>query len=190
MGDAEIDISKEADPFLRTYGRSIDFIAFYKGSALLKKANSRCSVSDKPIIEPGPDGDRPEIILAARIPGYGNKSSSTASIRTQKWGNIQAFAIYCPQFSNDDLRYRARLTSGAWTTWTTLGNFVETTVKGENLTGFSVRLAEAAAKQFTLTVVGIFREENDPVIVGNGEECTSRFPGNELYGMQIIVKGK
>lgn len=190
VADSEIDISREEDPFLRTYGRNMESIVFSKGSCLLKKISSHSQFSDQPIVELRQDADRPEILLVAHIGGIGDKSSTTSSIRTEKWGNIQGFTIYAPRFSADDLRYRARLANGAWTNWLPLGSFAGAAGRSENLTGFSVRLEDSITKLHNVTLVGLFREDKDPVLVGNGEDCVSRFQGNELFGMQIILERK
>jgi hypothetical protein len=181
----QIDISKEEDAFLRSYGRKIRSITFYRESCLIQ--NGYVETADKPLVEIPPDKHDGFSILA-HLGCYGDRKVQSSVICGRGTAqNIQGFAIYHDGIASDELCYRARLKNGTWTDWGQCGEFVGTRGTGEDLTGVSVRLAGRSQQAYSVKLVGAFRGETDNVIVGNGEECMSKSGNGQLWGMQIIM---
>ena len=90
----------------------------------------------------------------------------------------------------DEIWYRARLSNGIWTDWLGFGKLAGTRGKGEDLTGFAVRLGDKCQEEFDVKAIGAFRGEADNVVVGGGEDCVPKSGHGPLYGMQIIVRAR
>ncbi len=195
VADAEIDISAEEDPFLRTYGRAMRSITFYRRMCLIEKimpdTQSEYLVIGSPYIDISRDQDFLPLIVRAHIGNYGDFENERGCIGPLKIGhNIQGFSIFPPEDLACELAYRARLADGAWTDWASKGKFVGTMGKSENLTGFSIRLEEQDRKKFGLEAIGKFSGSSDLVVAHDGEDCVPTSEGGVLSGMQVVLRAK
>lgn len=186
VGDELIDISGEQDAFLKKYGRSIKSVVFHRHACLIQ--NGYRKTADKPFVVVRNDDSVNMISIRAHIGGYGDrKSDGPVILGRGEQQNIQGFSINVSSLLKDELSYRARLQSGAWTEWATNGEFVGTRGMSEDLTGFSVRLTGRAQKNYDMTVVGAFRGNSTNVNARSGEECVPSARSQKLWGMQIII---
>ena len=202
VGDDQIDIRDQEDPFLRTYGRNIHSLTFYRRACVVKK-NYRYNaprvdapgtesedISDTPLSDL-PAGDSPvSLSISCHIAGIGDRQSATGVLRVLPEDlSIQGFVIYCEDESvRPGLEYRARLADGTWTDWVSCGDFAGTMGASQNLTGFSVRLSGPAEDAYDMDVIGAFRGQADMVMAGNGDECIPESTANQLYGMQVLIR--
>jgi len=205
VGDDQVAISNEEDPFLRTYGRNIEFVTYYRRACLLRKnykANPHrvlgetpgaesSDVSDRPLIEElSGDGNRP-LSIVCHIGMIGNRQSSSGALTLLREDiSIQGFTIYSDDSLTDDLEYRARLADGTWTEWQHCNAFVGTTGRSMDLTGFSARLSKRAQSSYSMELAGQFRRETTTVKVEGGKDCVGAGGANQLYGMQITIRPK
>jgi hypothetical protein len=191
VADELIDIRLEEDAFLRTYGRRMRSINFYKHCCLLEKdeALRQQGLGGKPLVEMGAD---PTVVPVAVMAHIGQEGDiwNTISIRSLKEDyHIQGFAIEILDQSKIGLAYRGRLPSGDWSEWASNGEFVGTRGAASDLTGFTVRFADGSAQNFSLEITGEFVGAKELVTVRQGEDCTAG-DALKLRGMQIIVRAK
>jgi hypothetical protein len=204
VGDDQVDIASEEDPFLRTYGRNVQFLAFYRRACVVKKdyrPNPRRILEQIPGSESNDIRDTPltgvqdvdesgRLSLVCHIGEIANRQSSSGAMTVLRdHVNIQGFIFFADDSLNADLEYRARLTDGRWTEWVGCGQFVGTRGRAEDLTGFSARLSERSEKAYTLELAGLFRGQPAAVIVGGEGECVSEDHA-KLYGMQVVIRPK
>lgn len=193
VGDEKIDISKEEDAFLRTYGRAMASINFSRHVCLIKKLyqDNAITDSDKPFVPLDTLSPRIPVILLAHLGGSGDKTSQAGWLRaTRPRQAIQGFSLTVGGNGPCQLLYRARSTSGAWSDWATNGNYVGSRGRADNLTGLSVRLADSDKDKFELQVLcqfadscGIMEKQGDDDLIS----VSGRHP---LRGMQIILREK
>jgi hypothetical protein len=202
VADDAIDIAAEQDPFLRTYGQNIQSVTFYQGGCVVRKdyrENPRRvlppgpeagDIEDTPFADLPPADEMTGLALVCHISDVGDRMSTSGALKVlPAHANIQGFILYCADALGTKLEYRARMADGEWTGWVKSGQFAGTMGQGQNLSGFAVRIADPRDEIHDLDVVGLFRAEEDPVIVGNGEDCIPEFDvTGDLYGMQIIVR--
>jgi hypothetical protein len=202
VADDTVDISAEEDPFLRTYGRAVEFITFLRRACIVKKGGRPSSpyipgtrapeAAAQPLIPVA--GQSFPLSLACHIGMIGDWHSDTGAITSpdnngdNSGRDIQGFIIYDRSLAATALEYRARLADGGWTDWVTCGTFAGTMGLARPLTGFSARLPNAGNSDMTVRLAGLFRGQTDPVLVGNEEDCISDSGAGELYGMQCLVE--
>jgi hypothetical protein len=197
VADDQIDISKEEDAFLRTYGRAIQFMAFYRRACLIEKAhpqNVPRSNVGQPLVPIRQDLAPVPISILCHIGNEGDAINDSGWINRVDQGvkgnNIQGFAIICRADTNIDILYKAKLADGTWTDWTESGKFVGTRGKIDDLTGFSVRVGDACRDDYNIEVIGAFRGEANNAVVSGGEDCVPISGRAPLCGMQVIVRAK
>jgi hypothetical protein len=205
VADNQIDISKEEDPFLRTYGRKIQSLTFYRRACILRKdypptrgrtsgeapSSGSPDIADTPLAGSQHGGIAGIVSVVCHVGNIGNRQSSSGSIKVLRQdANIQGFVIFGEDSLMGEVEYRACLADGSWTGWVGCGHFVGTRGKSQDLTGFSARLRGQSAKTYDLELVGLFRGESSAVVVGGGGECASQTNTNPLYGMQVIIRSK
>jgi hypothetical protein len=194
VATAQADIAKEEDPFLRTYGRSVGFVAFYKHACLIeKRLESKATppqINKEPLTEIDPAGIYPFQIFAhvGQLGDVRDNGSASVNIKPGKDCDIQGFRLLCSAKVQDQVRYRGRQPGGLWTSWVTGNEFAGSYGKSIPLSGYSVEIRGQLEEQFDLSAVGAFGSGKDLVTVRNGEDCVPRKDGACLHGMQIIVK--
>lgn len=203
VADDQIDILDQEDPFLRTYGRNVQSITFYRRACLLqKKYSSGRRGIDAPglesnDIEDGSLANAPltptpgMLSIVCHIGEIGDRQSTSGAIRVLRDDvSIQGFVIYCDNSIGADLEYRARLANGVWTDWVGCGHFAGTMGKSQDLSGFSARLSGPSEKTYDIDLAGLFREQANTVLITGGGDCVSKAGANPLYGMQLILQHK
>lgn len=191
VADEQIDIRREEDAFLRTYGRAVQFVAFYRRACLVEKAVGSAGV-DQRAVQPILTSTRAEasvpVTLLAHIGGVGDRRATSGAVRgLMAVQNIQGFQLEQAGGTAVPLEYRVRGQDQTWGEWVPLGRFAGTRGQSQHLTGFSVRVADRA---FEAEVVGLFRDTLQPVIAAEGQDCVSRSGDALLYGMQVSVTRK
>ncbi len=189
VADDMIDVSREEDAFLRTYARRMN-LTFYRRACLIEKLADEHTLHKPPLggaLIVGADVKHP-LVMSAHLGDFGDVRAPGGWIRTTGQNhNIQGFAIHPSEALQDLLHYRARLDDGTWTKWVRAGEFAGTRGACKDLTGFSVKLAPAI-DTIEIRLAGLFRSEDDPVIVAAGEPCIPRGGGAALYGMQMVIE--
>ena len=195
VADVELDIAGEEDAFLRSFGRGVDFIAFYRRACLIEKArrtSGRWHSNEEPPIVPTRHGDAEDYVsFAVHVGDLGDLASQRGLfVVAEKMKNIQGFRLQASGPFSADLSCRARLADGTWSEWSGVDGFVGTRGQSRDLTGFSVRLTGPSLRTYDIAVGGVFRRESAPVVVGNGEPCEASTAGAALYGMQIVLRSR
>jgi hypothetical protein len=185
VGDNQIPINNVEDAFLRTYGRSVQFMTFYRRACLIKKQFTpvaRGVNAGQPIIAGHTNNDPVEVPILAHLgnigdvvgpEGFVNLGSHTAT--------FQGIAI---ESQDGALEYRVRYTDGSWSDWAQRGSFVGTRGQAKSLTGFTLRLRDSSRDRHNLCAFGLFVGSQDPIEVSDGQDCVSA-SGEELCGIQI-----
>jgi hypothetical protein len=191
VSDDQFDISQVEDPFLRTYGRSMRTITFYRRACVIEKQvppNFRL-FSETPFVRTENDLTVVPTVVRAHIAHYGDRVSASGWLRSTPEVHFQAFAVETESEFFNCLSYRARLADGGWTNWKDNGELAGTQGKNQSLTGFSVRLSNAETSQFDLEVIGEFSgTPPETIIVRGGEDCVPPAGAGCLIGMQVVLR--
>jgi hypothetical protein len=179
-----IELGGIEDPFLRTYGRSIEFMAFHRRACVIKKRVTPTDwrVSAGPPLSPRP-ADALTTVVSAHFgmrgdifgpEGYVDEGADTFT--------IQGFAL---ESETGVIEYRVRFPDGAWSEWVGEGVFAGTRGQAIPITGFAARIADRAKDRFELTshgrFVGGFKVDKLA-----GEDCVAP-AGAQLRGLQVII---
>jgi len=187
----QIDISAVEDAFLRTYGRAVHAITFYRHACLIEKSLPRAAepLLAEPYVAVGEDPV--PLLLLAHIGVSGDQVSRQGCIRSAIADRrIQGFSLHAPPAAAAGILYRARLADGGWTDWVRNGEFAGTRGKNADLTGFAVRLDGASRENFAVDMIGEFAGAAELVEAHQGEDCVSFTAGGALSGMQVILREK
>jgi ubiquinone/menaquinone biosynthesis C-methylase UbiE len=192
VGDDTVQADVE-DAFLRTYGRSMSYITFFRHACLMEKKHTKINYEyqNKTIVEPNVVGMSKKLTVMAHVGGQGDVQGSGGLFVNNKpseRGFIQGFMITGYDGIENYISYRGRLYDGRWTDWVSCNNFVGTKGINQNLTGFAVRLNEDSKNAFNLKVIGAFEGLDDTITVGDGVDCTPVRGMNLLKGIQIILE--
>jgi hypothetical protein len=183
VADDQTDISKVEDPFLRTYGRRVREITFFRRACLIEKeaaVNSYFEGGDS-------EADASPKILA-HIANRGDVVRNDGWMPHGAGGyGIQGFEISMDPQLKCNISYRARDSFGNWTDWVDEGAFVGTRGKGQNLTGYSIRIG-ANRRNYIAKFAGKFGDAQDVVFREGGEDCVAPSGFGSLCGMQVIVR--
>lgn len=191
-----IDISNEEDAFLRTYGRSAGFLAFYKHACLIEKKidqqDNLSLIKKDPLIKIDPAAPiffkiHAHIGFVGDVEDNGSASLSAKPIKDHY---IQGFNLSSMVESASQIRYRGRQADGSWTNWVSGSQFVGSRGKANPLTGYSIEISGKVKDDYNISVVGVFFDSDDIIIVGNGEECIPAQDGAFLRGMQLALSPK
>ncbi len=155
VADDLIELESLEDPFLRTYGRAIEFMTFHRRACVLRKrmAQTDWRVSLGPPLAPRPE-DGPRVVINAHVgmrgdifgpAGYIDEGADTYT--------IQGLAL---ESEVQGLEYRVRFPDGAWGEWVGEGVFAGTRGQSLPITGFSARLMEPLRQQFEVQTRGLF----------------------------------
>lgn len=184
VADEEIDLRGVEDSFLRTYGRSIEYMSFHRRSCVIKKKFTPTDwrVTAGPALAPVPP-DAAVVLITAHVGirgdilgpnGFVDEGSDTYT--------IQGFAL---QSDAGALEYRVRYPEGTWSEWALEGQFAGTRGLSLPITGFSVRLRNGAAEKFSLRSYARFVADKFAE-ADAGEDCVSP-DGEKLRGLQFVL---
>jgi hypothetical protein len=186
VADDQIPLTNLEDAFLRTYGRSVQFMTFYRRACLIKKKSPQVVRE----INPG----KPVLAGAMSSPSAAVGILAHVSYRGDVFGNsgfvnlgsdefaIQGIAIYSSE--EDSFEYRVRWPDNSWSDWSQGSSFVGTRGQSKLLTGVTIQLGKNAKDRFTLRTFGRFAGSENPVEALDGEDCVS-LSGRPLCGIQI-----
>jgi len=184
VADDQVAISDVEDPFLRTYGRAVEFMTFYRRACLIKKRFPLVIRQEKvgqPLAPIGNDNHRVKVSILAHLANVGDVFGPSGFINPD-WDTLfQGLSIY---HDNDTIEYRVRFIDGSWSAWTRSGNFAGTRGQSKSLTGFTTRLLEEAKDVYTLHSFGRFVGFGNPIEASDGKDCVSA-SGEMLCGVQI-----
>jgi hypothetical protein len=186
VADDLLPLTNLEDAFLRTYGRALQFMTFYRHACLIKK-KSPVVVRE---ISPG----EAVVAGAAASPLVAVGILAHVSDRGDVFGNsgfvnlgsdelaIQGIAIYSSE--EEILEYRVRWPDKSWSDWSQGSTFVGTRGQSKLLTGVTIRLRKNAKDRFALRTFARFAGSENPVEASDGQDCTSLSEG-PLCGIQI-----
>jgi hypothetical protein len=185
VGDDLMDLTALEDPFLRTYGRSIEFMSFQRRACVIRK---RYTPTDWRVSQGQPLAARPDDALLVAVnahfgmrgdifgpTGYVDEGADTFT--------IQGFAL---QSEIGAVEYRVRFPNGTWSDWVDEGKFAGTRGQSLPISGFSARLNERAQDRFELRLHGLF-VGGAKVEARGGEDCVAA-KGAELRGLQVTLR--
>ncbi len=190
VGDEHLDAAAEEDAFLRTYGRGVGVVAFARHACLIQKAYQDEFIvgAGEPLIPTDPDRPALPVTLLAHLARQGDTTAKSGCIRATKRGQaIQGFALTLAEDATCRLQYRARSAAGLWSAWALPGIYAGTRGRGDNLTGFSVRLADQDRAAFRLAFAGQFAASDDVIHIRDEGDCVSPTGRHAMTGMQIII---
>jgi hypothetical protein len=191
VADEQLDITHEEDPFLRTYGRTIELMIFYRHACLIEKGQrQRPSFATMPLVELSWDTQALPLGLLAHFGNVGDRENKVAPFLNGQYcrQHIQGFAITAGEEVAAGIEYRVRLARGEWSDWVPGNVYAGSRGKFQNLTGYSVRLTPALNAVFEVAALGIFGSDPAIMRVAGGEECVAGEGLVALSGMQILVK--
>ena len=184
VGDDLIDIGDLEDPFLRTYGRAIDFMTFHRRACVLRKriAPTDWRVSLGAPLAPLP-ADALKVVINAHVGLRGDIFGARGFVDE---GGDQ-FTIQGLELETElrALEYRVRFPDGTWSEWVGEGKFVGTRGQSLALAGISVRLGAGLNDLHQLAVIGLF-VGGAMVVARAGEDCVAP-SGANLRGLQLIL---
>ncbi len=184
VADTEIDLRGVADPFLRTYGRSIEYMAFHRRACVIKKkfpATDWRISTGAPLAAAASDG--PAVLITAHVglrgdilgpKGFVDEGSDSYT--------LQGFSV---QSDLGLLEYRVRYPDETWSDWIMEGQFAGTRGISLAITGFGVRLRDDAGEKFALRSYGHF-VRGVTAESGDAEDCISA-DNEALRGIQISL---
>jgi hypothetical protein len=190
VADQQIDITATEDPFLRSYGRAVESMTFYRRACLIEKGpDFRPSPTNMPLTELEWDTHALPLSLVAHIGHVGDRDNRRALFLSAACyhQHIQGFALLAPEDLAAGVEYRVRLPNGAWTAWVQGNAFAGSRGRAQDLTGYAVRLTGALEQAFELTAFGAFTGEEGVVRAGGGEDCV---PDGlkPMSALHIVVK--
>ena len=193
IADEKTDISLEEDYFLRTYGRAINYMTFYRHVCLIKKGQPATkgprSLPCVLLLEPS-DREIELVKINAHVANMGNvtsESSQCLNVGTGAANALQGYELVAPFQIARQLRYRARLEDGTWTEWVGGNTFVGTRGKNINLAGLAIKFGDDIRRDYQIKIAGSF-SGGDVIIVGNGEDCVSPDGRGRLLGIQLKIE--
>jgi Clostridial hydrophobic W len=185
VADNQIPIDNVEDAFLRTYGRSVQFMTFYRRACLIKKQlapTARGASAGQPIIARHGNIDSVAVPILAHLGNIGDVEGPAGFINIGS--DTAAFQGIAINSKDEALEYRVRFLDGSWSDWGRGGDFVGTRGQSRSLTGFTLRLSGNSEDRYNLCAFGLFAGSQDPIKVSDGQDCISS-SGAELCGIQI-----
>jgi hypothetical protein len=184
VADDLIELESLEDPFLRTYGRAIEFMTFHRRACVVRKRVSATDwrVSLGPPLAPRPE-DGPRVVINAHIgmrgdifgpSGYVDEGADTYT--------IQGLAL---ESEAHGLEYRVRFPDGAWSEWVGEGVFAGTRGQSLPITGFSARFTASLRQQFDVQTRGLF-VGGVAIDARGGADCVAP-SGAQMRGLQVTI---
>lgn len=180
-----IDLDSLEDPFLRTYGRSIEFMNFHRRCCIMRK---RVPPHDWRVSQGAPLAPKSADSLAVMIDAhFGLRGDILGAAGYVDEGadiyTIQGLAL---ESETRGLEYRVRFPEGMWSDWVGEGVFAGTRGQSRPVTGFSARLVERLQDKYEVEVRGLF-VGGVAVDSRGGVDCVAP-SGSELRGVQVTIR--
>jgi hypothetical protein len=190
VGDDQIRINEIEDAFLRTYGRAVQFITFYRRACLIRKwlgPIAHNAFYGPPLVDGSSNGGMAKVNLLAHVAYVGDVHGHSGFVNSGSARNVfQGIQI---ETSDIVLEYRVRWADGTWSDWVESNTFVGTRGEDKNLFGVTVRLKSIERARYILRTLGRFAGSNINVEAEDGEDCVSPL-GGAMYAMQIELSHK
>jgi len=187
VADEQLEIDNVEDPFLRTYGRAISFIAFCRHGCVIQKRwraiNANC---DALILEDEIHLAASPVQILAHLTNVGDIKSATGSVQSGYAGKPHAIQGLALTSKFGALQYKVRLQDATWSDWVVEGVFAGSRGMAKELTGFAVRLDPVLRAGLELRVLCGFVGEPEPKVAAEGYECTSP-QSHALCAIQVDV---
>ena len=180
-----VDVAKIADPFLRTYGRSAQFMTFYRHACLIRKGMTgrEAALRTHEALVPRDATARViPVAVLAHVTEVGDVVGPDCVVDLA--GDAFTFQGLSVDAPENAVECRVRFADGTWSAWQGNGLYAGTRGASKLITGFGVRTAGAARGRYGLRAHGRFAGVAAPVSVGDGEDCVA--PGETaLCGVQV-----
>ncbi len=185
VADDTIELGEIEDAFLRTYGRAVHFMSFYRRACLLRKshAGARTRTQKTVALAPGLPNARSlpvNLLVHVGLRGDVVGSHGVVDLGSDAY-TFQGLAVDC---ENSAVEYRVRFPDQSWSEWAHGGAFAGTRGRSLALTGFCARFREGADAHYALRAFGRFVGREAIVEAADGEDCVSP-AGEPLRGVQI-----
>ncbi len=187
VADDQLPLHVVEDAFLRTYGRAIQHMSFYRRACLIKKAFTpvvREISPGQPLARAVPPGPVVTLGMLAHVTGRGDVfgAAGFVNLESDKHG-FQGF-----QIDSDEpiLEYRVRRNDSAWSEWTVNNNFAGSRGQSKLLTGAAFRLRPHAKERYRLRTLCRFEGSDVPLEAADGQDCVAP-SGAALCGLQVLV---
>ena len=185
VADDQTEISDVEDAFLRTYGRAVQFITFYRRACLLRKQFPPVvwAVDAGRSLVPGGKGRHSVAVsIIVHVTHKGDVVGPSGFV--DLGSDASTFEGFLIDSNEDAFEYRVRLVDLSWSGWTQKGNFAGTRGRAMLVTGFTIRLLEGAKERYVLRAFGRFAGSGHPIEVSDGQDCLS-VSGGALCGIQV-----
>lgn len=180
-----VDVARIEDAFLRTYGRSAQFMTFYRHACLIRKAMGGREAAQRKHEALVPRDATARVIpvaVLAHVTEVGDVVGQDCVVDLA--GDAFTFQGVSVDAPENAVECRVRFADGTWSAWQGNGRYAGTRGVSRLITGFAVRMAEAARGQYSLRAHGRFVGVAAPVSVGEGEDCVG--PGGAaVCGVQV-----
>lgn len=185
VADDQLPLDQVEDAFLRTYGRAIQFMAFYRRACLIKKKLPLRPMEQVGIGEPLAVVDTAPPVKLAILAHLGNLGDvySTCGFINPASENFPFQGISIAS-DREVLEYRVRLADRSWSEWVTNDKFAGTRGESKNLTGISIRLLKHVQDLYGIRIWARFIGSTNIVEADNGQDCIS-LSEEALCGIQI-----
>lgn len=187
VADDLVDLSSVEDAFLRTYGRSIESMAFHRRACVVRKrvaqVDWRLSRGEPLVPKPA---DALHVTLSAHVGMRGDIFGPAGYV--DEGEDLFTFQGLSLESEMGALEYRVRAPDGTWGEWVGEGVFAGTRGLSRAITGVSVRISEGAKGLVTVETHGLFVG----AVTSNatsGELCVVE-SGAALRGLQVTLRPK
>ncbi|MBW4033966.1 MAG: class I SAM-dependent methyltransferase [Proteobacteria bacterium] len=184
VADDQIAAETVEDPFLRTYGRSAQFISFYKRACLIKKSMPPASRENSPLITDDGTSLILPVRLVAHLSHYGDSVGNAGYIN---FGS-DTFTFQGISIDLDDqiLEYRTCDRDYKWSEWVAQNTFLGSRGEAKEISGVTVRFVDRFQDTHDMRVVGRFATNTAHHERKNGQDCISS-NGQPLCGLHIQI---
>ncbi len=187
VADDQLPIGAVEDAFLRTYGRAIQFITFYRRACLIKKQlvlSIRSKGAGQPLVATDAGNALVPVRIVAHISHLGDITGPLGFVNLES--DMLTFQGLSIDTAEKLLEYRVRGQDGAWGPWLQNDIFAGTRGQSKTLTGFTIRLTDDARSGHDLRTFARFAGSGDVLEAADGQDCISP-TGHALRAIQLVL---
>ncbi len=182
VADDQLPINEVEDAFLRTYGRAVQYLTFYRRACLIKKSFPtvmREISAGQPLMAVGAGAP---LRVLAHISEIGDVTGTEGFVNPGADNfTFQGLAVDADE---DVLEYRVRFANATWSEWCHGNGYAGTRAQSRLVTGVSLRLRKQAKGLYALRGYGRFAGSAKPVEIADGVDCVS-LTGGALCALQV-----